>query len=65
MPHAGTSTTVHTHEEILQRYGSAMVQCERMPALFHAAMGQQMYTVRLKTSEEKDRFIEYVHAKQE
>ncbi|MGN0218617.1 MAG: hypothetical protein ACI4AJ_09190 [Bacteroidaceae bacterium] len=42
-----------------------MVQCERMPALFHAAMGQQMYTVRLRTSEEKDRFIEYVHAKQE
>jgi len=56
---------VHTHEEILERYGADLVQCERMPAIFHAAMGQQMYTVRLKTEEEKNEFIEFVHAKNE
>ena len=54
---------VHSHEEILERYCDNMVQCERMPDIFHAAMGQQMYTVRLKTAEEKDTFIEFVHAK--
>lgn len=55
---------VHTHEEILQRYAPALVQCERMPDIFHAAMGQQMYTVKLATEEEKDEFIRFVHEKQ-
>jgi len=54
---------VHSHEEILQRYSESLVQCERMPDIFHAAMGQQMYTVRLKTEEEKDEFIQFVHDK--
>lgn len=55
---------VHSHEEIVQRYGNVMVQCERMPDIFHAAMGQQMYTVKLKNEQEKDEFINFVHAKQ-
>ena len=33
---------VHTHEDILAKYGDRMVMCERMPELFKAAMGQQM-----------------------
>jgi len=53
----------HTHEEILERYSLALVQCERMPGIFHAAMGQQMYTVKVKTEEEKDEFIRFVHEK--
>lgn len=53
----------HSHEEILERYSLALVQCERMPDIFHAAMGQQMYTVKVKTEEEKDEFIQFVHAK--
>ncbi len=55
---------LHSHDEVLSRYGSQMVMCERMPAIFEAAMGQQMYTVRLRERREVDDFINYVHAKQ-
>ena len=55
---------VHSHEEILSRYGDRIVMCERMPELFSAAMGQQMYTVRLNTMDEVQEFINYVHSKQ-
>ena len=34
-----------------------------MPEQFSAAMGQQMYTVRLNTMDEVQEFINYVHAK--
>lgn len=54
---------VHTHEEILAKYGDRMVMCERMPELFKAAMGQQMYTVKLNTKEELTEFVEFVHRK--
>lgn len=55
---------LHSHEDVLNRYGGDMVMCERMPELFSAAMGQQMYTVRLNTMDEVQEFINYVHAKQ-
>ncbi|MBQ7424204.1 MAG: ATP-grasp domain-containing protein [Prevotella sp.] len=54
---------VHTHEEVLNRYGDRIVMCERMPDLFSAAMGQQMYTVRLQTMEEVNEFVKFVHEK--
>lgn len=54
---------VHTHEEILAKYGDRMVMCERMPELFKAAMGQQMYTMKLNTKEELTEFVEFVHLK--
>lgn len=54
---------VHTHEEILAKYGERMMMCERMPELFKAAMGQQMYTVKLNTKEEVEEFVEFVHVK--
>ena len=54
---------VHAHEEILEKYGDRMVMCERMPELFKAAMGQQMYTVKLNTKEELNEFVEFVHLK--
>ena len=55
----------HSHDEVLASYGNKMVMCERMPELFTAAMGQQMYTVRLDTMEEVNRFVEFVHEKQQ
>lgn len=55
---------LHSHEDVLHRYGGDMVMCERMPELFSAAMGQQMYTVRLNTMDEVQEFFNYVHAKQ-
>ena len=54
---------VHTHEDILSRYGDSIVMCERMPELFSAAMGQQMYTVRLNSMEEVNHFFNFVHEK--
>ena len=54
---------VHSLGEILGKYGEAMVMCERMPDIMSGAMGNQMYTVRLKTEEEKDEFIRFVHEK--
>ncbi len=54
---------VYTHEEIISRYGDRLVMCERMPELFKAAMGQQMYTVRLNTKEEVTEFVDFVHKK--
>ena len=53
----------HTHEAVLERYGDRLVMCERMPELFSAAMGQQMYTVRLQSMEEVNDFVEFVHEK--
>lgn len=55
---------VHTHEEVVARYSDAMVMCERMPELFAAAMGQQMYTVKLRSLEEVQEFTNFVHEKQ-
>ena len=54
---------VHSHEDVLSRYGDRMVMCERMPELFSAAMGQQMYTVKLQTMEEVNDFVSFVHEK--
>ena len=54
---------VHSHDEVLCRYGDRMVMCERMPELFSAAMGQQMYTVRLDSLEEVKDFTAFVHEK--
>lgn len=54
---------VNSHEQVLARYGDRMVMCERMPELFSAAMGQQMYTVRLESMEEVNSFVEFVHRK--
>ena len=45
-------------------YGQAMVMCERMPEIFSAAMGNQMYTVKLDRFEDVQAFIAFVHAKQ-
>ena len=54
----------HTHEEILSRYGKDMVMCERMQGIMVAAMGEQMYTVRLKTYDEMTEFDRFVHERE-
>lgn len=51
----------HTHEDILARYKDSIVMCERMPEILSGAMGNQMYTVKLKTEEQKDEFVKFVH----
>ena len=52
---------VHSHEEVLERYGGCMKMCERMPDALSGAMGNQMYTVTVDTQDEVDEFISFVH----
>ena len=51
---------VHTHEEILARYGDAIVMHEAMPPMMQPQMGNYSYTARLKTEEETKAFIRFV-----
>ena len=50
----------HSHEEVIEKYGDCMRMCERMPDVLSGAMGNQMYTVVLKTQEEVDEFNRFV-----
>jgi biotin carboxylase len=54
---------VHSHQEILERYGKRIVMCERMPEMMHATMGNQMYTAHAADLEETMEFIQFVHQK--
>ena len=51
---------VHSHDEILERYGDRMTMCQRMPDLFSAAMGNQMYMALLDTEEEVREYISFI-----
>ena len=52
---------LHTHEEILARYGDRIVMCERMPELMWETMGCQMYTAHAYSLEEVNEFIRFIH----
>ncbi len=54
---------IHSHEDVLQRYGDRMVMCQYMPKMYWPSMGQQMYMVKLDTKEELNEFVRYVHEK--
>ena len=50
----------HSHEDILQKYGSRMTMCERMPQIMWATMGCQMYMIHAYSEQEVQEFIEFV-----
>jgi hypothetical protein len=52
---------VHSHEEILERYGAQLAMCERMPELMTATMGNQMYTAHAADLDKTLEFIRFVH----
>lgn len=54
---------VHTHEEILSRYGSRIVMNGRMPDILSGAMGNQMYTAKAADFDAVEEFIRFVHEK--
>ena len=56
---------VHSHDEVKQKYGNAIVMDERMPDIFAGAMGNYMYTAKFATKEEMEEFISFVHQKVE
>lgn len=51
---------VHTHEEILEKYGSHIVMQERMPQALSDAMGNQMYTANFEKEEDAQTFAAFV-----
>ena len=59
----GTKDTfkhTHSHEEILARYGDRITMCQRMPDVFAAAMGNQMYMALLDTEDDVREFVTFV-----
>lgn len=56
---------VHTHEEIMAKYGDKMMMCERMPEMMIRTMGNQMYTVRLETEKEAKALIKFVQTQKD
>ena len=50
----------HTHQEILDKYSSSLVMCERMPDALASVMGNQMYTAKLKEEDTMKEFIHFV-----
>ncbi|MBO6158104.1 MAG: carbamoylphosphate synthase large subunit [Firmicutes bacterium] len=50
----------HTHQEIMEKYGSVMMMQEEMPPMNWPQMGRYMYTVRLKTMKEVHEFVRFV-----
>ena len=51
---------VHSHEEVLARYGGQMAMCERMPDALSDAMGNQMYTIHAADEAAAKEFIRFV-----
>ena len=51
---------VHTHAEIMERYGAQLVMCERMPEMMIPQMGNQMYTAKVPSQDAVDEFIHFV-----
>lgn len=52
---------VHSHEEIMERYGDKMAMCERMPDILSGAMGNMMYTAHADDAKAAEEFIAFVH----
>jgi len=52
-------TYVHTHEEVLARYGKDIVMCDRMPAALSSALGDQVYIARFDKKAEIDEFFKF------
>lgn len=54
---------VHSHEEILKKYGKQIVMCDRMPEILSDDMGNQMYTANAESAEEVEEFITFVQSR--
>ena len=55
-----TFTHTHGHDEILSRYGDRITMCQRMPDVFVAAMGNQMYMALLDTEDDVREYVSFV-----
>ena len=50
----------HSHQQIMNRYGSRIKMYERLPEALRLDMGDMMYTAIAKSTAERDAFIRYV-----
>ena len=50
----------HSHEEVLQKYGSAITLCTRMSAALADDLGDQVYIARLSSKAEIDAFFRFL-----
>ena len=50
----------HSHQEVMDRYGSAMCMCARMSPVLADDLGDQVYIVRLKEKKEIDVFFKFL-----
>lgn len=51
---------LHSHEQIMARYGARMKMCDRLPDALALDMGNQMYVINAVTEKERDNFIRFV-----
>lgn len=51
---------IHNKDEIMAAYGDKIVMQERMPEALALDMGNDMFTAKLSTEEEKDAFLKFV-----
>lgn len=56
---------VHTHEEILEKYGKDMVMCEPIPDVWSGAMGNFMYTAHAADEKAAEEMIAFVQQRRE
>ena len=54
----------HAHEDVLARYGDAVVAHGRVPDALSDDMGNYQYTARFETRAEADEFVAYVHERE-
>ena len=54
---------VHSHEEILEKYGDYLMQYNPVDEIFSAVMGDHMYLMRAKTQEKADEIMNFVQEK--
>ena len=54
---------IHAHEDVMARWGDAIVSCGRVADALSDDLGNQQYTARFATSEEADEFVAYVQVR--
>lgn len=54
----------HAHDDVLMRYGDAVVAHGRVPDALSDDMGNYQYTARFETRAEADEFVAYVHERE-
>ena len=51
---------LHSHEEVLLRYGDAICMCERVPTALSSALCDQAYMARFSTKKDMQAFFDFV-----